>query len=113
MSDAIGERFKNELRDLVVALVDDELERLENRGELGRCRKEDLRRVIPEYPARLAHPPGDFVSHVRSYELSDGTGWSVDVDLWDHGGRSDLTLQLDIKRHEHGYRFVITDLHVL
>jgi hypothetical protein len=68
--------------------------------------------VWVEEPLRL--PPGDPrewpISFVR---LEDGW-YAVDVDMWNDTGRSDLTLQLELRRaHDGTLRTSFEDLHVL
>ena len=108
-------------RPLIAALVRDlaagNYGDVERDGRAGRLTAEELRRVIADYGATLIPLPDDAFevggdAHV--IEGSDPPEWAIDQDLWTkEEGRSDLTLQADVKFADAEYRLEITDLHVL
>jgi hypothetical protein len=82
-------------------------------GRAGRCKPEDLRREIARYGRTLVPLPEGWVRFTSLYGPEGAR--SLDVDLWtEEEGRSDLTLQLEIRLDEAGAPIVaIQDLHVL
>lgn len=90
---------------------------LERDGRAGRLTAEDLRRVIADYGATLIPLPDDaFEVGGNAYPIegSDPPEWAIDQHLWTkEEGRSDLTLQVDVKFAGTEYRLEVTDLHAL
>ena len=108
------------IRPLIAALVRDLADGrygdIERDGRSGRLTAEDLRQAVSGYGATLIPLPDDaFDIGGSAYRQdSDPPAWAIDQDLWTkEEGRSDLTLQVDVKPDGAGYRAEITDLHVL
>lgn len=79
---------------------------------LCRVSEQDIRRVLGEYGGSVTAIPKE-AFHSNAYDVytyRDGSGYHVDLDLWIDGGRSDLTLQVEINVDEHNE---ICDYHIL
>jgi hypothetical protein len=85
-------------------------------GRAGRLTAQELREAVGGYATLIPLPDDAFDVGGDAY-LVDGTDppeWAIDQNLWTRdGGRSDLTLQLDMRFRDGDYRLEITDLHVL
>lgn len=89
---------------------------LEEQNALTRVSKTDIKRVLAEYnPSEAPIMPPDGYVEKAAYiiQYRDGSGCCVDIDLWYPTGRSDLTLQLDIRKRDGKLCFIVDDLHVL
>ncbi len=100
----------------VACIVQNDYRPLEECNALTRVPEADIKRVLSEYDSdrQPVMPPDDYFEqapYVIAYR--DGSGWSVDIDLWYPSGRSDLTLQLDIRKTQEGLKFIIDDLLVM
>ena len=97
-------------------IVSDSYEPLRKENALTRVSESDIKRVLAEYnpDESPVMPPDGYIekaAYINTY--TDGSGYHVDIDLWYSTGRSDLTLQLDIRRNGRGFVFIIDDLHVM
>lgn len=97
-------------------IVTDDYQFLEEQRALTRVPEEAIKRVLSEYnpEEKPAMPPDDYfekAAYIIKY--TDGSGYSVDINLWYSSGESDLTLQLDIRKRNGQLCFIIDDLHVL
>lgn len=89
---------------------------LEEEGVLERVSEKDIKRVLHEYnpDEDIITLPDDCYNQIYVNKYNDGYGYYVDIDLWYWSGRSDLTLQLDIRKNENNeLTGIIDDLRVL
>ena len=104
------------IAELVRDLAAGEYDALVRDGRAGRLTAQELREAVGGYATRIPLPDDAFDVGGDAY-LVDGTDppeWAIDQNLWTRdGGRSDLTLQLDVRFRDGDYRLEITDLHVL
>jgi hypothetical protein len=65
----------------------------------GRCRPEDLQRVLSEYPASLVPLPPEAFEHVWICAIpAEPATWAVEQWLWSvEEGRSDLQLRMTVR----------------
>lgn len=97
-------------------MVNDDYDILEKDGMLVRVSEKDIKRVLHEYNPNgdIIIPPDDCYDKIYINQYNDGSGYHVDIDLWYCSGRSDLTLQLDIRRNGNNeLTAIIDDLRVL
>ena len=97
-------------------IVSDNYEPLRTENALTRVSERDIKRVLAEYnpSERPVMPPDGYfekAAYINTY--TDGSGYHVDINLWYEAGESDLTLQLDIRKKDNRFVFIIEDLHVL
>lgn len=119
----MNEETKSEVRQIIhicksamACIVEGCYTFLEEQQALSRVSEQDIKRVLREYnPEELPVMPPDFHFEKSAYigEYRDCSGWHVDINLWYPYGESDLTLQLDIRKHKSQLVFMIDDLHVL
>ncbi|HEX6533454.1 MAG TPA: hypothetical protein VF041_02585 [Gemmatimonadaceae bacterium] len=107
--------FEPEVREIVALLARGAYDAIERRSAGIRLSAAELEEAVARYGRRLTVPPADAEPPLDVVPHDDGGGWSVDVPLWTvEEGRSDLTLQLTVRRGEKGdHRIEIDDLHVL
>ena len=97
-------------------IVDHNYEPLRKANALTRVSESDIKRVLAEYKPDefpVMSPDGyiEKTAYINTY--TDESGYHVDIDLWYSTGRSDLTLQLDIRKKDNRFVFIIDDLHVM
>ena len=112
----MAEKIIQICKSAMACIVDDSYAFLEEQQALSRASEQDIKRVLREYnPEELPVMPPEsyFEESADVYEYRDGSGWHVDINLWYPDGESDLTLQLDIRKHGNQLAFIIDDLHVL
>ena len=100
----------------MACIVSDDYTILERQNALTRVSKADIKRVLTEYnPNEAPVMPSDDYFEKAAYivQYKDGSGCHVDIDLWYPSGRSDLTLQLDIRSRGCRLRFIVDDIRVL
>ena len=101
---------------VIECIVNSDYGLLEEEGALSRVSENDIRRVLNEYNPNenIITPPDDYYKKIYINKYKDGSGYHVDIDLWYCSGRSDLTLQIDIRKKEcNEWSFKIDDLRVL
>ncbi len=101
---------------VIECMVNDNYELLEIEGALERVSERDIKRVLHEYnpDENIIIPPEEYYKKIYVNKYNDGSGYHVDVDLWYYSGRSDLTLQLDLRqKEENELEVIIDDLRVL
>ena len=97
-------------------IIHDNYMLLEELNALTRVSESDIKRVLAEYntdEAPVMPPDGYFEKSAYINTYADGSGYHVDINLWYESGESDLTLQLDIRKKDNRFVFIIDDLHVL
>ena len=97
-------------------IVSDNYEPLRKANALTRVSESDIKRVLAEYnpDESPVMPPNGYIekaAYINTY--TDESGYHVDINLWYEAGESDLTLQLDIRKKDNRFVFIIDDLHVL
>ena len=101
---------------VIECMVNDNYELLEIEGALERVSERDIKRVLHEYnpDENIIIPPEEYYKKIYVNKYNDGSGYHVDVGLWYYSGRSDLTLQLDLRqKEENELEVIIDDLRVL
>ena len=101
---------------VIECMVNDNYELLEIEGALERVSERDIKRVLHEYnpDENIIIPPEEYYKKIYVNKYNDGSGYHVDVDLWYYSGRSELTLQLDLRqKEENELEVIIDDLRVL
>ena len=101
---------------VIECMVNDNYELLEIEGALERVSERDIKRVLHEYnpDENIIIPPEEYYKKIYVNKYNDGSGYHVDVDLLYYSGRSDLTLQLDLRqKEENELEVIIDDLRVL
>lgn len=101
---------------VIECMVNDNYELLEVEGALERVSERDIKRVLHEYnpDENIIIPPEEYYKKIYVNKYNDGSGYHVDVDLWYYSGRSDLTLQVDLRqKEENELEVIIDDLRVL
>jgi hypothetical protein len=102
------------VEELVSDLVAGRFREIEVSGRSGRLTADGISREIASYGRTLVRLPDDWQGFASTYGPAPGDIRSMDVALWTvEEGRSDLTLQLDVRRGQGGWSLEITDLHVL
>jgi hypothetical protein len=111
----IPTEFRPAIREVVRDLGRGDFARIEAAGRAGRVGLHGLRYAIASYGCRLVELPEAAFDLGDSYPNDLGESeWQADVPLWTaEEGRSDLTLQLTIRRTAAGVELEIDDLHVL
>ena len=101
---------------VIECMVNDNYELLEIEGALETLSERHNKRVLHEYnpDENIIIPPEEYYKKIYVNKYNDGSGYHVDVDLWYYSGRSDLTLQLDLRqKEENELEVIIDDLRVL
>ena len=104
--------FAEDVRRVVDSLVAGDHAGLEG----NRMSAADLAGAIAAYGRQLITPPEAAFETIDAVRVHDGgiERWSVRFDLWTaEEGRSDLTLEMTVKRAGSGYSVDVDDLHVL
>ena len=106
--------FEAQVRELVELLVRGDYAAIERLTGGVRLRAEHLADAVSEYGRRLVIPSWATVP-LDVIEFADGSGWAIVVDLWTaEEGRSDLSLELTVRRgHAGTHRIEVDDLHVM
>lgn len=97
-------------------IASDDYKPLREENALTRVSEKDIKRVLKEYNPNETPsmpPEGYFEEAAYINTYTDRSGYHVDIDLWYGSGRSDLTLQLDIRKRQGRLAFIIDDIHVL
>ena len=97
-------------------IVSDNYEPLRKANALTRVSESDIKRVLAEYnpDESPVMPPDGYIEKAASINTyTDGSGYHVGINLWYEAGESDLTLQLDIRKKDNRFVFIIDDLHVM
>lgn len=114
MPEARSDELPPAARDLVTAatrlVVTKEYDALERLCGGVRLSAAELSQAVADYGQALSSPPADGVMDIVA--LSDGSGWSVVVDLHANGERSDLSLELTIVREDGDFRLEVDNVHV-
>lgn len=107
--------FEPDVREIVALLAQRDYAAIERRCGANRLSAVDMASAVAQYGRRIAIPPDNATPPLEVAPLLTGDGWAVDVPLWTtEEGRSDLTLQLTVRRApDGGYAIEIDDLHVL
>ena len=96
-------------------IVENNYKKLEEEGALSRVSESDIKRVLHDYNpnGNIIIPPDDYYKEIYVNKYNDGAGYHVDIDLWYYDGRSDLTLQIDIRKNQYNdLTFIVYDLRV-
>jgi len=110
------EPFKGVVQAVVALLVAGEYEELQRMTSGKRLTSTDIAAAVHAYGRRLVDLPLDALDELDVVEIKNAvpSAWSVRVNLWSaEEGRSDLTLELTVKRATRGYNVEVDDLHVL
>lgn len=110
------EEIVKKCKHVIECMVNDNYELLEIEGALERVSERDIKRVLHEYnpDENIIIPPEEYYKKIYINKYNDESGYHVDVDLWYYSGRSDLTLQLDLRqKEENELEVIIDDLRVL
>ncbi len=111
---AVPSKWRQALRDAVHQLIVGNYQALCRDGRAGRLTADELHDAVTGYPATLVEIPDEAFELPEPIEYSDGSGWSLDLDLWTaEEGRSDLTLSVSIQERPEGIRLLIENLHVM
>jgi len=107
--------FETTIRDVVDLLARGDYLAVERLSAGIRLTAQEMAAAINAYGRHLIVPPSAAAAPLNVISHADGGGWSVDVPLWTlEEGRSDLTLQLTVRREaDGGHRVEVDDLHVL
>ncbi|MFC4766475.1 DUF7668 domain-containing protein [Effusibacillus consociatus] len=112
----INKGIKNNLKQLVIELINGNFSKLVSTGQAGRLTEEEIRTALYECNGELTPPPEEAYDTIEIYSVENGTNpaWAVDFDLWINNERSDLTLSCTVIQDDKGeFQISIDDLHVL
>lgn len=110
--------FKAALKDLVHQLVIRDYAGLMTGGHASNTTAQQLPQVFAEYypctPVDLPDDAWKFASAILVDANPEDIYWHVSIDLWTlEQGRSDLTLEVDVRSTPDGITTRIDDLHVM
>ena len=98
-------------------LVDRDYVGLERLTNATRLTAEEIAKGVQDYGATLVMPPPDAFNNLDVIEVENAhpSEWSVRMHLWAAGeGKSDLSLELTLKKAEEGdYNVEVDDIHLL
>jgi hypothetical protein len=109
----IKNKIKSLLRETVLDFVQGDFNKIQAKLQNG-LTISDLREEL-SYWGSLTIPPETAYENVYFYKYDDGSGYSLEFELWIDNQRSDLTLSCEaiIDKNDNIQSFAIENLHVL
>ena len=103
-----------ELNRIITLLVNKEYEKLTNEIDCQGLSSNDILNIIEDFGETLIVPNLEQLEELNIIDI-DENEWAIDFDLWTReSGKSDLTIQLTIKRNsDKSLDIKLDDIHVL
>lgn len=103
-----------ELNKIIILLVNKEYEELINEIDCQDLSSDDILNIIEDFGETLIVPSLEELEQLNIIDIDDNE-WAIDFDLWTkESGKSDLTIQLTIKRNsDNNLDTKLDDIHVL
>ena len=103
-----------ELNKIITLLVSKEYEELTNEIDCQGLSSNDILNIIEDFGETLVVPKLEQLEELNIIDI-DENEWAIDFDLWTReSGKSDLTIQLTIKRNsDKSLDIKLDDIHVL
>lgn len=103
-----------ELNRIITLLVNKEYEELTNEIDCQNLSSDDILNIIEDFGETLIIPNPKDLEQLNIIDI-DENEWAIDFDLWTkESGKSDLTIQLTIKRNsDNSLDTKLDDIHVL
>lgn len=103
-----------ELNKIIILLVNKEYEELINEIDCQDLSSDDILNIIEDFGETLIVPSLEELEQLNIIDIDDNE-WAIDFDLWTkESGKSDLTIQLTIKRNsDKSLDIKLDDIHVL
>lgn len=110
----IPEHVKPLLARVVDLVAADDLEGLRRDPQILLADQDDPLYWVSDHPATVVPLPDEAWRFAKAIPRDDGRRWYVMVDLWTaEEGRSDLTLEAEVREHRDGLVIEVENIHVM